>query len=86
MTRARRQTHALPAAHARLDRRPVRRDARTKGKSEGITPGDRILKIDGKPIDQAAAEARSLISGATEQWIRWRLASRALDLQFHAPG
>jgi C-terminal processing protease CtpA/Prc len=46
-----------------------------KGKSEGIAPGDRILKIDGKPIDQAAAEARSLISGATEQWIRWRSAS-----------
>ena len=45
-----------------------------KGKSEGIAPGDRILKIDGKPIDQAAAEARALISGATEQWIRWRLA------------
>jgi C-terminal processing protease CtpA/Prc len=46
-----------------------------KGKSEGIAPGDRILKIDGKPIDQAAADARSVISGATEQWIRWRSAS-----------
>jgi len=45
------------------------------GKSEGIAPGDRILKIDGKPIDQAAAEARSVISGATDQWIRWRSAS-----------
>jgi C-terminal processing protease CtpA/Prc len=46
-----------------------------KGRSEGIAPGDRILKIDGKPIDRAAAEARSVISGATEQWIRWRLVS-----------
>jgi len=46
-----------------------------KGKSEGIAPGDRILKIDGKPIEQAAAEAREVISGATEQWIRWRSAS-----------
>jgi C-terminal processing protease CtpA/Prc len=45
-----------------------------KGKSEGVAPGDRILKIDGKPIDRAAAEARSLISGATEQWIRYRSA------------
>jgi C-terminal processing protease CtpA/Prc len=45
-----------------------------QGKSEGVAPGDRILKIDGKPIDQAAAEARSLISGATEQWIRYRSA------------
>jgi C-terminal processing protease CtpA/Prc len=43
-----------------------------KGKSEGVSPGDRILKIDGKPIEQAAAEARALISGATEQWIRYR--------------
>jgi C-terminal processing protease CtpA/Prc len=42
------------------------------GKSEGVAPGDRILKIDGKQIDQAFAEARSLISGATEQWIRYR--------------
>ena len=40
----------------------------------GIAPGDRILKIDGKPIEQAAAEARPLISGATEQWIRTKLA------------
>jgi C-terminal processing protease CtpA/Prc len=46
-----------------------------KGKSEGIMPGDRILKIDGKPIDQAVAEARSVISAATEQWLRWRSAS-----------
>jgi C-terminal processing protease CtpA/Prc len=45
------------------------------GQAEGIAPGDRILKIDGKPIDQAAAEARSVISGATEQWINWRAAS-----------
>ena len=46
-----------------------------QGKSEGIMPGDRILKIDGKPIDQAAAEARSVVSAATEQWLRWRSAS-----------
>ncbi len=45
------------------------------GKSEGLVPGDRILSIDGKPIDKAAAEARALISGATGQWIRWRLAA-----------
>ena len=45
-----------------------------KGKSEGVAPGDRILKIDGKPLNQAAAEQRTLISGATEQWIRYRSA------------
>jgi C-terminal processing protease CtpA/Prc len=43
-----------------------------KGKSEGVAPGDRILKIDGKPLEQAAAEVRALISGATGQWIRFR--------------
>jgi len=43
-----------------------------KGKSDGIAPGDHVLKIDGKPIDQAAADARALISGATEQWITFR--------------
>jgi C-terminal processing protease CtpA/Prc len=42
------------------------------GKSEGIAPGDRVLKIDGKPVADAAAEARALISGATDQWIQYR--------------
>jgi len=46
-----------------------------KGKSEGIAASDRVLKIDGKPIDQASAEARALISGATAQWIAWRSAT-----------
>jgi C-terminal processing protease CtpA/Prc len=45
-----------------------------KGKSEGVAPGDRVLKIDGKPLEQATAEQRALISGATEQWIRYRSA------------
>jgi C-terminal processing protease CtpA/Prc len=46
-----------------------------KGRAEGVAPGDRVLKIDGRPIAQAAAEERALISGATEGWIRWRLAA-----------
>jgi C-terminal processing protease CtpA/Prc len=46
-----------------------------KGKAEGVAPGDRVLKIDDKPIDQAAAEVRSLISGATDGWIRYRSSS-----------
>ncbi|MEO8371570.1 MAG: S41 family peptidase [Candidatus Solibacter sp.] len=48
---------------------------RAQSAAQGIAPGDRVLKIDGKPIDQAAAEARALISGATDQWIRSRLAA-----------
>jgi C-terminal processing protease CtpA/Prc len=45
------------------------------GAVEGVAPGDRVLKIDGKPIDEAAAEARSLISAATDGWMRSRTAS-----------
>jgi C-terminal processing protease CtpA/Prc len=44
------------------------------GKSEGVAPGDRVLEIDGKPLEQASAEVRSLISGATTQWIDHRSA------------
>jgi C-terminal processing protease CtpA/Prc len=46
------------------------------GNSQGVKPGDRILKIDGKPVEQAAVEFRALISGATEQWIRYRVAGQ----------
>ena len=69
---------------------------RAQAAAQGIAPGDRVLKIDGKPVDQAAADARALISGATDQWIRSRLASElpvcsgermALELEpFAAPG
>ena len=46
-----------------------------KGKAEGVAPGDRVLGIDGTPLEQASAKIRPLISGATEQWIRVRMAS-----------
>ena len=52
---------------------------RVRKGAEGMKPGDRVLKIDGKPVDQAAAEARALISAATEQWMRWRLAAEELS-------
>jgi C-terminal processing protease CtpA/Prc len=45
-------------------------------KSQSVAPGDRILKIDGKTVAQAAAELRALTSGATEQWINYRLANQ----------
>jgi hypothetical protein len=37
-----------------------------------IERGDAVLSIDGKPVEQAIAQAESLISGATPQWIRSR--------------
>jgi C-terminal processing protease CtpA/Prc len=45
------------------------------GHSQRVKPGDRILKIDGKPVEHAVAELRALTSGATEQWILYRLAN-----------
>jgi hypothetical protein len=38
----------------------------------GLKPGDIVSAIDGKPTPQALADAESLISGATPQWIRFR--------------
>lgn len=38
----------------------------------GPKPGDVVLKIDGKPIDQAIADVERTISGATPQWKRFR--------------
>jgi len=48
---------------------------RTAG--DGVAPGDRVLRVDGKPVEEALAEKEELISGATPQWIRYR-ALRAL--------
>jgi C-terminal processing protease CtpA/Prc len=45
------------------------------GKSRSVRPGDRIVKIDGKSVESAAAKLRALTSGATEQWIRYRVAN-----------
>jgi hypothetical protein len=38
--------------------------------AEGISAGDEVLAIDGKPAMQAVRERESLISGATPQWRR----------------
>lgn len=45
------------------------------GKGTGAAVGERVLKIDGKPVEQAAAEIEQYISGATPQWIRYRSAT-----------
>lgn len=41
--------------------------------SGGLKAGDIVLKVDGQAIDQFVAEREPLISGATPQWIRYRL-------------
>jgi uncharacterized protein (TIGR03437 family) len=40
--------------------------------AQGIVRGDRVLRIDGEPVEEKLAYRESLISGATPQWIRWR--------------
>ena len=42
------------------------------GQQQGMAPGDRVLKIDGKPAEGVIAAQEQLISGATPQWIRYR--------------
>jgi C-terminal processing protease CtpA/Prc len=37
-----------------------------------IERGDAVLSINGKPVEQAIAQAEALVSGATPQWIRSR--------------
>lgn len=48
---------------------------RVRSGVESVHPGDRVLKIDGRPIADLAAEKRALISSATDGWMRWRLDS-----------
>ena len=49
----------------------------------GIAPGDAILSIDGKPVADLMAERQAQISGATPQWIRYRMLT---ELLAHPPG
>lgn len=38
----------------------------------GVTPGDAVLEIDGRPLQDQLAACEELISGATPGWIRWK--------------
>ncbi len=42
------------------------------GDTQGVSPGDRILQIDGVPAEDVLAQQQALISGATPQWILYR--------------
>ncbi len=39
----------------------------------GLAPGDEILAVDGRPVDEIARERAALISSPTQQWRRHRL-------------
>lgn len=51
--------------------------------AEGVSVGDEVIAIDGKPVAQALREAEELISGATTQWRRWMAVSH---VSFGDPG
>ena len=44
----------------------------TRARTDAVHAGDRVLKIDGKPIDRYSTDVQALIPGATPQWIRYR--------------
>jgi Peptidase family S41 len=48
----------------------VAKDA--QGEAASVRPGTVVLAIDGRPSIEAVAEAERLVSGATEQWRRFR--------------
>lgn len=39
---------------------------------QSLARGDRVLRVDGKPAEEAMAGWQELVSGATPQWILWR--------------
>ena len=47
--------------------------------AEGLRPGDVVLKVDGRPGNQALAEAEEISSGATPQWRRYVAMDRLLS-------
>jgi C-terminal processing protease CtpA/Prc len=47
-----------------------------EGKAGELKPGDVVVSINGRPAREALAEAESLISGATPQWVRWNALRR----------
>jgi C-terminal processing protease CtpA/Prc len=44
-----------------------------QGTAEGVAPGDRVLEIDGVPVEKLAAAARAESSAATEGFMRHRV-------------
>jgi C-terminal processing protease CtpA/Prc len=46
-----------------------------KGQAEGVSPGDRIVAIDGKAIGEAVPATRAGISAASDGWMRYRAAA-----------
>jgi hypothetical protein len=44
---------------------------RVMADAAGLGIGDRVLRIDGRTVEQVKAETEELVSGATPQWVLW---------------
>lgn len=47
-------------------------------RAAGVAPGDAVVALDGRPVEELRAEQAALISGATPQWIESRLRNELL--------
>ena len=68
------RTHALPLVWALAEGKLVITHVAGEAAAAGLAPGDVVLGIDGQPIEEAISRARELISVATPQNMRHRLA------------
>jgi hypothetical protein len=68
----------LPLAWALIEGKLVITGAPAEAAAAGLAPGSVVLEIDGRPTANALSEQRPLVSSATPQWMRYRLARRLL--------
>jgi len=65
------RTHRLPILWEWIEERLV--VTFVAEETEGVERGDVVLEIDGRPVEEVAADRRELISTATPQWLHDRL-------------
>jgi C-terminal processing protease CtpA/Prc len=68
----------LPLAWALIEGKLVITAVSAEAGATGLAPGNVVLEIDGRATEEALAEQRPLLSSATPQWTRYRLARRLL--------
>lgn len=68
----------LPLAWALIEGKLVITGVSAEAAATGLAPGNVVLEIDGRATEDALAEQRPLVSSATPQWTRYRLARRLL--------
>lgn len=77
-TEAEQPATQLPLAWAMIEGKLVITRVLPEAAATGLAPGNVVLEIDGRATEDALAEQRPLVSSATPQWTRYRLARRLL--------